>query len=503
MVERGLDQAASVAPKTARSAGVIHQRRPLGMARARWGKLSQWLSLRSIATRLFLSAAFWSGLILLIAGLTLSAVNRGASEQDFDERLGVYLRTLVAELASPGDEQHGEIGQLGEPMFDLPLSGWYWQVTRLDTDKAEVRASRSLFAERLPKMADVGVQAGSGGSRHGYTKGPDDRRLRQLERLIDAGDQGRYLVQVAGSTEEVDADVARFNLSLGATFSLLALALVASTALQVRFGLRPLRRLQEEVGSIRRGEGERMAGDYPRDIAPLASELNLLIASNRKIVERARTHVGNLAHALKTPLSVIVNEADAHRTEPEAMALAEKVAEQTTIMRDQVSYYLDRARAAARSTMIGTATDVKPVIDGLVRTFTKIYAQRDIAFSSDVPQALRFRGERQDLEDLIGNLVDNAGKWARGQVDVTVRPAAPGAGRDQGAGILVTVDDDGPGLPAGERALVTRRGRRMDETKPGSGLGLSIVADLVGVYGGSLSLGDSPLGGLRAVLELP
>lgn len=464
-----------------------------------WAR-SSWVSRRSIATRLFLSAAFWSGVILLLAGLALSAIHRKASEQDFDERLGVYLRALVAEVTTQGDEQRTEIGQLGEPMFELPLSGWYWQVTRLDSAKPEVRSSRSLFAERLPSLADAGVNAGPGGSRKGFIQGPDDRRLRLAERLIDAGEQGRYLVQVAASPEEIEGEIARFNISLDATFSLLALALVGSTALQVRFGLRPLRRLQEGVAAIRRGEGERIDGDYPRDIAPLASELNLLIGSNKEIVERARTHVGNLAHALKTPLSVIVNEVDAHRT-PATEAFAEKVREQTAVMRDQVNYHLDRARAAARSSVIGTATDVTPVVDGLVRTFAKIYADRDIAFTSDVHTGARFRGERQDLGDLVGNLVDNAGKWARSSVHVSVETAKDASLTP--SGITVTVDDDGPGLSASERALVTRRGRRIDESKPGSGLGLSIVVDLAGVYGGSLTLADSPRGGLRAMLRLP
>ena len=469
---------------------------------APWRAFSVWVARGSIATRLFLSAAFWSGLILLTAGLALSAINRQASEQDFDERLGVYLRALVAEVAAPGEEQRLEIGQLGEPMFELPLSGWYWQVTRLDGDRPDVHASRSLFAERLPKLAEPGNPAGAGGARKAYIQGPDDRRLRLVERLIDAGEQGRYLVQVAASLEEVDADISRFDLSLGTTFSALALALVASSALQVRFGLRPLRKLQEGVAAIRRGEGERIAGNYPRDIFPLASELNLLIASNKEIVERARTHVGNLAHALKTPLSVVINEADAHAATPETAALAGKVREQTLLMRDQVSYYLDRARAAARSTMIGTATEVKPVIDGLVRTFEKIYVDRTLVFLTEAPPGLRFRGERQDLEDLVGNLIDNAGKWALGRVAVTVEAVLDPAVRSL-TGLIVLVDDDGPGLPPDQWTMVTTRGRRMDETKPGSGLGLSIVADLVGIYGGTLTLSDSPLGGLRATLRLP
>ena len=293
-----------------------------------------------------------------------------------------------------------------------------------------------------------------------------------------------------------------FNIALGLTFTLLALALVASTALQVRFGLRPLRRLGADVAAIREGESERIEGRFPREIAPLAAELNLLMASNREIVDRARTHVGNLAHALKTPLSVIVNEAAAQAQQPDADALAAKVRDQAQVMRDQVTYYLDRARAAARSSVIGTATDVKPVIEGLMRTFGKIYRDRAIMFDARVPDGLRFRGEKQDLEDLIGNLVDNAGKWAAAEVRIAVSAVAePG---DAGPSMLViAVDDDGPGLDPQARSLVATRGQRLDESKPGSGLGLSIVTDLAGVYGGSFNLEDSPLGGLRAVLRLP
>ena len=462
--------------------------------------LLTWFGRQSIATRLFLSSAFWSAVILILSGFTLSEINFHAAEQDFDERLGVYLRALIGDVAAAGDLSRGA-GQLGEPMFELPMSGWYWQITRLDSPKPEIRASKSLFADRLPKLADMGVPLTAGGARKGYALGPDDRRLRIVERFIDAGDDGRYLVQVAASPEEMTADIDGFNLSLGATFTVLGLALVGSTALQLRFGLRPLRRIQAGVAAIRRGEGERIEGRFPPDLAPLAGELNLLIASNREIIERARTQVGNLAHALKTPLSILVNEADAPHAGRD-MELAEKVRDQTGIMRDQVSYYLDRARAAARVSVIGTATDVKPSVDALVRTFDKIYHDRAVRFETSVPDGLRFRGEQQDFDDLVGNLIDNAGKWATRLVQVRVEAVADDHG-GKGGEIMLTVDDDGPGLPEPERDFATRRGRRLDESKPGSGLGLSIVTDLAGAYGGMFSLHDGPLGGLRAVLRLP
>ena len=267
--------------------------------------------------------------------------------------------------------------------------------------------------------------------------------------------------------------------------------------MQLRYGLRPLRRLQDGVTAIRRGENDEIEGVFPRDLAPLAGELNLMIQANRDVVERARTQVGNLAHALKTPLSVIMNEAGA-----ETGPLATKVGEQATVMRDQVAYYLDRARAAVAARKIGSATDVLPVVEGLVRTFDKIYRERGIAFREQGGSGLRFLGERQDLEEMIGNLVDNAGKWARAEVRIAIGSEFRDA-KSERAFFRVTIDDDGPGLPPEDRAAAMKRGRRLDETKPGSGLGLSIVTELATLYGGTFRLDSSPTGGLRAELTMP
>lgn len=450
----------------------------------------------SIARRLFVSSALLSSTILLVAGLVLSTVYRHAAEASFDERLGVYLRALVADIATPGEERRTEPGQLGLPQFELVLSGWYWQVTRLGTDTPEIKASRSLFAARLPHLADLGVEVGLGGARRGYAKGPDERTLRILERVIDVGDNGVYLVQVAAATVELEAEIAAFELNLALTFTVLALALVGSSVLQVRYGLEPLRQLRESVAAIRRGEAEKVGGGFPLDIAPLAEELDLLVDANRDVVERARNDVGNLAHALKTPLSVIINEA---ATDPGP--LAEKVEEQAAIMRDQVTHYLDRARAAVRARTIGSATEVRPAVEALVRTFEKIYASRAIEFSATAPEGLKFQGERQDFDEMIGNLVDNAGKWAHRRVSIEITPEAaePGERRT----LFVTVDDDGPGLAPELRQSALTRGQRLDETKPGSGLGLSIAADLAALHGGALGLDTSPWGGLRAHLRLP
>jgi signal transduction histidine kinase len=208
--------------------------------------------------------------------------------------------------------------------------------------------------------------------------------------------------------------------------------------------------------------------------------------------------VGNLAHALKTPISVMMNEAAANSTDP----LASKVREQTEIMRDQVARHLERARLAARVAVISTVTDVRAVVTALARTMEKIYHDRGIAIDVDAPEGARFRGEQQDLEEMVGNLVDNACKWAQSRVAIEVFAEKPDP-KDDRRFVRIVVDDDGPGLSPQQREQVARRGRRLDETKPGSGLGLSIVVELASLYGGALTLSTAPIGGLRAELVVP
>jgi len=462
----------------------------------------------SLALRLFLAATAWTVAILVITGIALSSVYRQSVERGFDRRLGVYLKTLIAEVASP-DETTEKFGQsLGEPLFELPLSGWYWQVTRLETATPDIRSSRSLWDASLPRLETLGVPAGLGGLRQGYAQGPEDQRLRIVERTIDLGEEGHFLVAVAGAASEIDDELRAFDRSIAITFATLAIVLLLTTLFQVRFGLAPLKRISESLAAIRSGAAERLQGSFPDEIAPLARETNALIDANREIVERARTHVGNLAHALKTPLSVIVNEAAARGDDP----LAAKVREQADIMRDQVARHLERARLAARHSTVGTITEVVPVVTALARTMEKIHHDRAIAIAVEAPAEARFRGERQDLEEMIGNLVDNACKWAKGRVGIEVVPpsgTAPASGAATSPGdaaqrvVRIIVDDDGPGLNPAEREQVGNRGLRLDETKPGSGLGLSIVVELASLYGGGLNLGTAPIGGLRADLVLP
>ncbi|WP_430913102.1 sensor histidine kinase [Methylobacterium sp. sgz302541] len=450
---------------------------------------------RSIAVRLATSALLASTAILLIAALILTTLYRENTERAFDSRLLVYANNLATDLVSPSDSESKSFS-LGDPRFDLPLSGWYWQVGKPDAKPRDLRTSRSLVGLPLKPATDPDGKAGIGQIRQGYGRAQDDRLLRIIERDVDLGADGRYTVRIAGPADEIVNDVDRFRASLFLTFGILGLFLALTTLLQIRFGLAPLAQMRTALGAIRRGEADRITGEYPRDIAPLTGEVNLLIETNREILERARTQVGNLAHALKTPLSIIVNEVGASDAPAD---LAEKIREQAAVMRDQVNYHLDRARAAALAGTLGTSTEVEPALAGLVRTFGKIYRDKDIAYEVSVPPGLRFRGERQDFEEMVGNLVDNASKWAAGRVAIR----AEAVGQNDYPHLLVAIEDDGPGLPPEAREAALARGRRLDETKPGSGLGLSIVADLAALYRGRFRLEQAALGGLRAVIEVP
>jgi signal transduction histidine kinase len=256
-------------------------------------------------------------------------------------------------------------------------------------------------------------------------------------------------------------------------------------------GLRPLFDLRSEVAAVRRGKAQRLAETYPSELMPLAHELNALVAHNQQVVERQRTHVGNLAHALKTPISVMVTEAG-QRPGP----LAKVVTRQAEAMQKQVDHHLRRARAAARTQGQGERTSVAEVLDELSRTLGRIFRDKGVSIDWDADEELFFLGERQDLLEIAGNAVENACKWGKARV----RIRADAAGRER---FRLLVEDDGQGLPPERRDEVLQRGTRLDETAPGSGLGLSIVDELARAYGGSLALSDSSLGGLRLEIDLP
>jgi signal transduction histidine kinase len=442
----------------------------------------------SLARRLLLIATMGAILLLATAGFFLADINRKGVERTFDRRLQVYAKLLIADLATLNDDSEVEIGtQLSEPLFELPQSGWYWQITRLDKiNESENILSRSMWDWQISPLSEDK----DANSSEGYISGPDNQRLRVIERVIDLAGEGKYRVSVAGNAEEVSESITPFNYALFFAFTLLGLGFIIAAFFQVRYGLKPLEGLTTKLAAIRNGQAEKLEGEFPEEISPLTTEMNALIAHNQEVVNRARTHVGNLAHALKTPLSVIKNESEQENT-----AYSKKIAEQTTFMQVQVNHHLERAKLAARVQYISTLIEVEPTLLSLIKTMERVYSLKDIVIYRHLEPNILWRGELNDVQEIVGNLLDNACKWAKSEVQVSLKT--------QGNFFLICIEDDGEGLNDQQREEIGQRGKRLDETKPGSGLGLSIVKDLLALYRGSLTLETSLLGGLSANILLP
>ena len=458
------------------------------------------MRLNSLAFRLFATAVISTALVLPIAGLIIYSVYRQEVAESFDERLQQLLTIIHADSIDRGENEPGAPGQIGEPLFYITHSGWYWQIRPVDGAQGQTLVSPSLATFVLPSPYGSGISPDTQGTRWMDADGPNDQRVRVAEAVSQFGDDPdgpRYSVIVAGPLDWLDARLTGFVWQLAIALTVAGIALVAVTLFQVRFGLSPLLIIEKGLSAIRSGQTSRLDGELPAEIEPLQQQLNALLQSNQDIIDRARTQVGNLAHALKTPLAVIVNEARDDKT-----PFAHKVAEQANVMRDQVNHYLDRARMAASAGSVVRVTDVFPVVEALQRALERIYRDKSIAIVVRCPEDARFQGERQDLEEMLGNLLDNACKWARGRVSLTVIVSKPEM-RGTAARLSVSIEDDGLGLTTVQRRQIGTRGKRLDETKPGSGLGLSIVRELAGSYRGSLELGESAMGGLRATLDLP
>lgn len=456
------------------------------------------MQVNSLSFRLAASAGLVSIILLIVAGLLLNNLFANAVERNFDARLQAVLDGLLAsvEIADGGDLKIQ--GEIADTRFRLPLSGWYWQITPVGTDKKVGLYSPSLLEDRL-KIGKIDPASRDNGQiARFFLTDANNTRLRAIEqRFTLFGGKENYSFVVAGNFDELKQEIAVFRGALIIVLGMLGAGLLAALMVQVRYGLKPLRSLRQQVSKIRKGTSESVDGDYPVEIESVVDELNLLINSNSEVLERARTQVGNLAHALKTPLSVLANEARL-----EDSKLAEKVGKQTEVMRTQVDLYLDRARRAARAQSIGAVTDIKEATDALARTLMRINMDSNLKIQVDCDSNLRFRGEKQDFEEMLGNLMENASKWADGMITVKA-VAVKKTAKDERNWLTITVGDNGPGLPEETRQEALIRGRRLDETKPGTGLGLSIVAETAAMYSGTIELGESSLGGLSVSLTLP
>jgi signal transduction histidine kinase len=458
------------------------------------------MRLNSLAFRLFATSTMWTLLVLPLAGLIIYKLYHEDVQASFDAQLKKLATAIMFDSLSEARDVPVAPTNRYEPLFEVTHSGWYWQIKPLDNPQLPTLVSASLATARLPSPAERKFPTDVTGTRWMNVPGPtgDPMRIVELVNTLGYNEKApRYSIIVAGPLDWLDALVSNFRNRLITALALAGLGLVAVTLFQVRFGLLPLKRVERRLAEIRSGEAERLEGELPAEIAPLQVELNALIQSNQDVIDRARTQVGNLAHSLKTPLAVIVNEARDDTT-----PLARKVFEQAQVMRDSITLYLDRARMAARVGAIGRVTNVQDVAEPLVRALERINRDRGITIIMKIGEEARFQGERQDLEEVLGNLLDNACKWAKSKVYLsgrTLRPSLMGAPPL----IEIVVEDNGPGLSAAQRKKLGKRGLRLDESKPGSGLGLSIVTDFVQMYRGQFELDASKHGGLKAILRLP
>lgn len=454
----------------------------------------------SLRWRLLAATVLTLALALFFTGLSLQRLFEDHVTRQFVHDLGLQLDQVTArlEFGADGTPQLDARG-LSDPRWEKPYSDLYWQIDRIDGSgyRPGVLRSRSLWDYTLALQPD---RLPSGAlHRHGVS-GPNGKPLLALERTVRAGVDRRvqWRLIVASDMSPVHAAVQRFSgllkLSLGVLFALL----LAASLAQVQIGLAPLRTLHKGLARVQRGEANRLAGRFPQEVQPLVDDFNSVLNRNAEVVARARTQAGNLAHAVKTPLAVLQQAGDSALGHPDTQALGTLIVEQVELARRQVNWHMARSRAAAAAGLPGHAVAVGPVLAGLARALGVVHAERGIQII--LPAAgcsSAFAGEAQDLQELLGNLLDNACKWARSRVEVHCTTL------QAGSRLCLTLDDDGPGIAPARRSAVLHRGVRLDESVPGSGLGLNIAAELAALYRGELVLEDAPLGGLRVRVELP
>ena len=437
----------------------------------------------SLTRRMIVVAAFWITALLLMGGFALDRILTASIVQNFDDQLEYVLNAMIAssEIGPDGEVRFNR--QPADQRFIEPYSGVYFQISG---NGADTFPSRSLWDRRLrvqDRHEDVEV--------HVYDSNEfEGEPLRVSERdVILPGSKTRWRFQVAQSREMIDTQIRQLRSTLFWSFLALGVGLLILAALQTFYGLWPLRRVRQDVAAIRSGAKTRITEAFPNEVQPLTEEINQLLAHNEDQAEEARRHAGNLAHALKTPLTVITNAATAN-----APDLDETVCREATVMRRQVAHHLARARAIGRRASAHARAHVWKSVEAVQRAVDRLYEKVTVDIAGD--KTAQVRVERQDLDEMVGNLVENAAKYGGGRGFVTVEP------KDKVIDIIV--EDDGRGIPKQEREAIFQRGARLDTDKPGTGLGLAIVRDVAEIYGGRIRLEESDdLGGLLARLSLP
>ncbi|SMP79217.1 Signal transduction histidine kinase [Novosphingobium panipatense] len=439
----------------------------------------------SLARRMMLIAAGWVSFLLLAGGLALDHTVTGIVTRNFDEQLGYMLTGMIGSAEIGPDGEVFFIRPLGDQRFLEPNSGLYWQIR---AKGHEDFPSRSLW-DRSLEVSDDHFDAET----HVFDSFQfEGEPLRVMERsIILPGSETRWMFTVAASRRDLDEQIKMIRSILVYSFVALGFGLMLMAGMQTWYGLFPLRHVRRAIQKLRTTGASRVNDPLPREVEPLVDELNALLAHTERQAEEARTHAGNLAHALKTPLTVVMNAATA-----QAPDLADTVIREAAVMRRQVDHHLARARAVGRRAVGQSRAEVWPSLEAVLRAVERLYEHTrfDLDGNHDVTVAL----EKQDLEELLGNLIENAAKYGGGSVFVTVD-----AGNDERF-CEIWFEDDGVGIPEAERTRIFDRGARLDTGKPGTGLGLAIVRDVVEIYGGTVELDESEdLGGLLVRLKLP
>lgn len=464
--------------------------------------LSTALSLRA---RALLGGIVWIIIAVGLSGYVLVSTFDEISERSFQEKLAARAEQLETMIRSGALDRSLTGGTLAAPLFTRGRDA-YWQI---ETPTGAVLISPTL--DGVPIPADSAARTslkGPIGDYHRLLRRTQGARYvtrlpsglliqvvaRSVRRVGAAGPDEVWTVRVAEPRAALTRDQLEFRRSLFGALIGLGASLVLAGAAQTGMALRPLVALRAAFLSYREGESHRIEGRYPSDIATLVDDLNELLDRNEEMIRRARRQAADLAHALKTPAAVLRNDLDARpRTDIEEAVRRQRMEDAVARVESLITRYTARAKLAGAATHTALS-EVAPLVEALGRVMAQIHRGAGLDFEADLDPGLRVRAEEEDVEELLGNLIDNAHKWAVGVVRVTTR-------RDGQMGVII-VEDDGPGIPEESRQKALAAGGRLDEAVPGTGLGLAICSDIVEAYGGSLTLGRSALGGLKAVVRL-
>ena len=443
--------------------------------------------MNSLAVRLFFSATVWIILTLLSAGLLLSDLNKQNNQEAFDDRLNLLVETLIGGSKVDSSDGITVVTSIGDPRFFQPYSGWYWQINK---GNKTLSRSRSMWDQvfTLDKRLIGGRTQFIDSVGNNKEQVIEQKNLYIVEREISfPGLTEPITFILSGDTFEYKENIKNFDNTLSAILIFLGAGLMIAVFLQVRFGLLPLNKIKDALFKIRNGDKKKLEAKYPLEVQPLAIEINDLLEHNEKIVERARTHVGNLAHVLKTPLAVITNEIDKEN---------KLLSNQIVLMRKHIDRYLKKAHLESVGKNIKSKIAFLQFMNKMILIFQKLYPDKEIELQKEFKEFFIY-GSLEDMEELVGNLIENACKWGKEKVKIRFE----NRGNNE---VKILIEDDGPGLNQEQKNKVFTRGFRVDEQTPGSGLGLNIVKDIVEIYKGEIWLEkSSSLEGLRVNIVLP